>query len=164
MTPEQIQKWIFDRCRPNGDCLEWSQAMHSGHPACRLPGHPTQSARRVLLEAMGKRVAGRLASCNCGNPRCMLPEHLVVLTRKQLQQRTAKETNFGARPSRRKKLAEARRKTAVLDMEKVQEMRERGLSSREAAAIYGVSQSCAHQALTGQTWNDYSNPFLGLTL
>lgn len=163
MSPEEIKRWIWSRCEECGDCLLWKQAVDdAGVPVCRLPGGKVSQARRVLMDAMGRDIVGKIATTNCGNKRCMAHKHVEGWTRKALQKRTAKQTGYGQKLTFRVAQAEARRKTALLDMDRVQEMRERKLTSRQAAEEYGISQSAAQKALSGGTWKDYANPFAAL--
>lgn len=163
MTPAEIKKWIFDRCEECGDCLLWKQAVDdAGVPVCRLPGGKVLQARRVLMQALGRDIDGKIATTSCNHKRCMAPEHVAAWTRKALQVRTVKATGFPQRLSRRAAIAESRRKTAVLDMDKVLDMRARKLTGREAAAEFGVALSTAQKALAGDSWADYASPFAGL--
>lgn len=163
MTPEEVKRWIWNRCEECGDCLLWKQAVDdAGVPVCRLPGGKVSQARRVLMQAMGRDIAGKIATTNCNNKRCMAPQHVEGWSRKALQKRTAKATGYGQKLTFRAAQAEARRKTAVLDMEKVQEMRASGMTTREAAQHFGVTQATAHKAISGGTWRDYFTPFSGL--
>lgn len=163
MNLKELAAEFRARCVDDGDCLAWDGAVDSsGCPQVRIPGsRKTFSARRICLEADGKKIFGLLATVNCGNKCCLAPEHLVAMTRKQLQKRSGKI--YAASVTRNAKLAEARRKTAKLDFERVAQMRaEVGLTTRQAAAKYGVTQSTAQKIMRGELWKDYKNPFAGL--
>lgn len=162
MTDEETKRFIWSRCTEYGDCLLWDGAVDDcGVPQMRLPGsRKVEPVRRVLLLAMGRNIAGKLATTNCRNQRCMHEKHVVALTRKQLQVRSGKKLR--GNPLRAAKLAIARRKTAKLDMEKVHEMRASGMNTRQAAAHYNVTQSTAAKVMRGEIWKDYSSPFAGL--
>lgn len=166
MTPEDIKRWIWNRCTRCGKCLMWDGAVDDGGvPQLRLPGSKkVEPARRVLLKAMGKDIEGKLATTICGNQLCMDEKHAVAWSRKRLQRRSAKATNYGQNAARRLAITKKRRATAILDMEKVRQMRADGLTSREAAQRYGVTQSTAAKALSGETWKEYASPFSGLIL
>ena len=153
---------IHQKTEQAGKCLEWTGALDGyGVPICRLPGdRRLRSLRRVILEMNGRNLDGLLAIMACTNPLCLC--HLKAVTRQALQVRSAKTTNWAKSPARCAAIAQRRRATATLDIEKVRDMRERQLTSREAAKEFGVAQSTAANALAYRTWRDYSNPFAGL--
>jgi hypothetical protein len=164
MTPEETKQWIWSRCTRCDKCLLWDGGVDDcGVPQMRVAAEKkVRPVRRVLLEALGVSVAGKLATTTCGDPRCMDEKHVVAWTRKRLQARSAKSTAYGRNEARRAAIAMKRRESATLNIEKVREMRASGMSSREAAAAYGVTQSTAHKALAGITWRDYGSPFARL--
>ena len=147
-----------------GACLEWSGPVDSsGTPIYKAQIEPgkwrSRPVRRVIIEDIDP---SRLASFKCGNTLCIEPKHLVALTRKRLQLRTAKITQYATNEIRRQKLSKARRERGTaLNMEKVREMRALGMTSRQAAAKYGVWPSTASDALSGRTWKEH-NFFSGL--
>ncbi len=155
---------IKANCDEVGDCWEWRGALDGKAPLMRISmTRRLVPVRRWILEQAGKMKEGCLACAKCNNPRCVAPEHAVALTRQQLQERTAKTTNYGSSIARQKKISAARRaQGTVLTEEIVREMRECGMTSRQAAARYGCCQYAAWQAISGKTWKDYSNPFIGL--
>lgn len=162
MTPEQLSRWIWSRCKEDGDCLLWTGAKGSDNvPKMRLPGErKVYQARRVLMEALGRTIVGRIATTTCGNPMCMAEEHLTAYTRKQLQQRSAKK--FSGTLARSAKLAEISRRNSRLTMEQVQGIRAQGMKADEVMERFGLSKAAAHSLIAGRTWKDYSNPFAGL--
>ncbi len=155
---------IKANCDEVGDCWEWRGCLDGIAPVMRISmTRRLVGVRRWILEEAGKMKEGHLACAKCENPRCVAPEHAVALTRHQLQARTAKTTRYGNSIARKQKLAMARRaRETVLTLEKAQEMRASGLSSRAAAKVYGCGQSAAADAIAGRTWQDYSSPFAGL--
>lgn len=155
---------IKANCHEVGDCWEWKGALDGSAPIMRLSGsQKTTPVRRWVLEQAGKMKAGQLVCSKCGNHLCVAPAHAVSMTRKEFQQRTAKTTRYGNSIARSKKISAARRSNGtVLTEAIVSEMREAGMSSRQAAKKYGCGQYAAWQALSGRTWKDYSNPFMGL--
>lgn len=155
---------IKANCDEVGDCWEWRGALDGTAPIMRISmTRRLVPVRRFILEEAGKMKEGHLACAKCGNPRCVAPDHAIAMTRQDLQVRTARITRYGKSAARKQKLAIARRAGGtVLTMEKVQEMRALGLSTRQAARTYGCCQSTAADALAGRTWKDYSSPFAGL--
>jgi hypothetical protein len=163
MTPQETKEWIWSRCHEDGDCLLWDGGTDDQQvPYLRMPGsRKVEAARRVLLTALGVDVTGRVATTTCDNPLCLCEDHCVAWTRAKLQKRSGKK--LAGNVVRAAKLQAARRPTATLDIEKVREMRASGMTTREAAAKYGVTQSTAHKAMTGKAWKDFgANPFFGL--
>lgn len=165
MTPAETRDWLWSRCTPCGDCLLWDRAVDDGGvPQVRLPGsRKVSSARRVLLEALGRDITGRIATTKCGDQLCMAEQHVVAWTRKQLQKRSAKK--FASSLLRSARLATARRRTAKLTLEDAHELRRLradGVSTREAAERFGVAQSTAAKAMRGESWRDYGGLFTGL--
>lgn len=155
---------IRANCDEVGDCWEWRGALDGSAPVMRPAGsRKLMPVRRAVMTLAGKSIGdGRLACAKCGNERCVNPEHAVALTRQQLQQRTAKVTQYGRSLVRAAKLASARRAYSPLTAEAVAQMRASGLSTRAAAAAFGCGQSAAADILAGRTWRDYSNPMAGM--
>lgn len=164
MTPEETKAWIWSRCHEDGDSVLWDGAKDDqGVPYLRLPGsRKVLAARRVLLEALGVDVQGKIATTTCNNPACLAEGHCVAWTRKQLQKRSGQKLAHNM--VRAAKLAAiSRERNGKLTMEQVQEGRAEGLTTRAAAAMWGVTQSTAHKALSGSAWKEYgTSPFHGL--
>lgn len=140
----------------------WTGATDdNGVPQMRLPGdRKVYPARRVLLEAMGKRTKGLLATTRCDNKACMAEDHVVLWTRKQLQARNGKK--YAGNAARSARLALASRARSKLSMEDARLIRDTGMNWREVMERYGVSESTAYDVIAGRHWKDYSNPFAGL--
>jgi hypothetical protein len=163
MTPEEIKGWIWSRCHEDGDCVLWDGGCDDQDvPYLRLPGsRKVVAARRVLLNALGVEIHGKLATTSCGHPKCLAEGHCVAWTRKQLQKRSGRK--IAGNVVRAAKLQAARRGGATLSMEKVREGRQSGMTGRAFAELHGVTLSTAQKALNGKSWKDYgANPFLGL--
>jgi DNA-binding CsgD family transcriptional regulator len=159
-----LLEYLRARSDEVGQCWEWTGALQGprGAPVMRHDG-VAQPVRRVIAEQLGLPVRSRMATVRCCNNLCVNPAHVVVLTRKQLQQRTAKVTQLHADPLRCRKLAQTARRTAKLTEAQVIEIRSLdGLTQRQIAAQYGVSQSTVSAIRRGVKWKDYSNPWLQL--
>lgn len=159
----QIRAFIASRTEQEGDCLVWTGALDSyGAPVLRIaPERKMHSVRRVMAALAGMDIEGKFVSTKCDCQLCIT--HLVVLTRKKLQQRTAKRNPYAQSITRNKKISDkARTRLAKLTLEQVQEMRASGLASRPAAERYGVAQSTASDILSHRTWREYSSPWAGL--
>lgn len=155
---------IRANCDEVGDCWEWRGAMDGTAPVMRPAGSAKLvPVRRVVMKLAGKKLGTDQFACSkCLNKLCVAPLHAVGLTRTQLQERTAKVTQYGRSTVRRAKLSIASRKRSALTEETVAQMRASGLSTRAAAAAFGCGQSAASDILAGRTWRDLSSPFVGL--
>lgn len=155
---------IMDRTEQVDTHLEWRGSLDTaGVPVMRRPGERKfTSVRRIIFELNGTDPTGKLSTYKCTNTVCLC--HITLLTRKQLQIRSAKTTNYAKSPARRMAISKKRRETAKLTPEIVKEMRERAqtMTTRQLGAEYGVAQSTAAAILSHKTWKDYSNPFMGL--
>jgi transposase len=121
-----------------------------------------QPVRRLLASELGKQITGKFVTCKCRNELCVNPDHLLIVTRKRLQEMLAKERNYQVSPVRMKKLADKARLTSKLTVELAAEIREAEGTQRAIAARYGVTQSTVSVIKRGKTWRDYSNPFAQL--
>lgn len=166
MTDEdKIRAFIAARSRPGeGDCIEWTGSFDSsGCPVMRKPGDRLFTAvRRIKLELAGKPAGEKFATMKCNNPLCICDDHIVVLTRLQLQRKTSKLGKMTRTPAQRKKMAEKRRETAKMTPEIVAEMRVSGLTTAKAGEAFGISQSCAARIMSYKSWKNYGGPFAGL--
>jgi hypothetical protein len=149
-----------------GECWEWQAALqwNSPVPVINYNGkvapvrrHIAQYILKLPLEG------GKLATCNCGNKLCVNPAHVVLITRKKLQQRIAKESRHLVNPVRMKKLSDrARAAQAKLTLQQALEIRDAEGKQRDIAARYGITQATVSAIKRGKTWRDYSNPFAQL--
>lgn len=160
-------KELIERVRKHieeiGDCWEWQGAMQSTAPTPMMNyKRVCQPVRRVLAREMGKAIEGKFVTCKCRNELCVNPDHLLVVTRKRLQELVSKERNYTGTPMRRKKLADKARLRSKLTIELAAEVRDAEGTQREIAARYGISQATVSVIKRGKTWRDYSNPFAQL--
>lgn len=163
MSPERIVHGIWSRCHGDGDCLLWDGAVAANAgPAMSSPyTGKTTPARRVLMQALGIDIAGKIATTSCNHPLCMARDHLLVLTRKQLQQRTGPK--IAGNVVRSAKLAKIKRAQSYLTMEIVRDMRASGMRATDAAQHWGIPLQTAARVLRHDSWKEYTaNPFLGL--
>lgn len=154
---------IRRRIEEVGDCWEWTGALQPNAPTPVMRyGHRTSQVRRFIAQAQGKSLDGKVATCKCRNELCVNPEHVIVVTRKRLQELLAKEHKHQANPVRMKKLADKARLKSKLNPEQVEEIRNADGSQRSIARRYGITQAAVSSIKRGRTWKDYSNPFAGL--
>lgn len=146
-----------------GDCWEWQGALQHRSPVPVMNyNNQVQPVRRHIARELGIALQGKFATYRCGNPICVNPDHVIVVTRKRLQQRIAKEKMYASSALRRKKLSDLARQRGKLTAEQAQAIRDAEGSQREIAARFGVSQATVSVIKRGKTWQDYSNPFAGL--
>jgi hypothetical protein len=146
-----------------GDCWEWHGAMQARSPTPMIQyKRRVKPVRRLLAETLGKNVTGKFVTCKCRNELCVNPDHLLIVTRKRLQEIVNKERNYTSSPVRMKKLADKARLKPKLTLELAAEIREAEGTQRQIAARYGISQATVSVIKRGVTWRDYSNPFAQL--
>lgn len=157
---ERLQRLVIEV----GECWEWQGALQSNAPVPTMNFNgKVGPVRRHIAEHLGLAVEGKLATCSCGNQLCVNPEHVIVITRKRLQQRIAKDQRRAVNPVRMKKLSDRARATqAKLTLEQAQAIREAEGTQRDIAARFGVTQATVSAIKRGKTWRDYSNPFAQL--
>jgi hypothetical protein len=163
MTPEETKAWVWARCHEDGDCLLWDGAVaKSGVATARDPNTlKVGPVRRTLMIALGRYIGGKLATVSCGNPLCMAEEHLLALTRKELQQRSAPKLSQNL--VRSAKLAKAARAKSSMTEEKAREIRASGMRPIDASAHFDVPYQTAAKIIGGRAWKEYgANPFFGL--
>lgn len=146
-----------------GDCWEWTGALQVNCPTPMMRyGQRTSQVRRFIAEFQGKQLQGKFATCKCRNDLCVNPDHVMVVTRKRLQELIAKERQYQTNPVRIKKLADKARLRSKLTPEQVEEIRGADELQRITAARYGISQAAVSSIKRGRTWKEYSSPFAGL--
>lgn len=146
-----------------GDCWEWNGATQSNSPTPAINWkRKVQPVRRLLASELGKQITGKFVTCKCRNELCVNPDHLLVVTRKRLQEMVSKERNYQVSPVRMKKLADKARRNSKLTVELAAEIREAEGTQRQIAARFGISQATVSVIKRGKTWRDYSNPFAQL--
>jgi hypothetical protein len=159
-----VIEFVRSRCTECGDCWEWQGAVQEGNgntPVMKRDRR-VRPVRRVVLEAVGVKVAGRLATYKCGNYMCVNPAHLEAVTRSVLQSRISQTMRYHRNPATLAKSAQSRRLRAKLCPELAQRIRETEGSQRAIAREFGVCQATVGAIKSGRTWRDYSNPFGGL--
>lgn len=151
-------------CTEDGDCLLWQRSTDmSGLPKFTVKREGiarTIQPRRVVYEATKGPILGKLrVTAKCGNPLCLNPEHLALITPGKVVSNTAKRPDV----ARRRHLAGlVCRERSVLDMDKVREIRASSESTSEIAERYGVGKTTVTDIRKNRRWRDYSNPFAGL--
>jgi hypothetical protein len=143
-----------------GECLLWTGSTQW---KCETPvlrwGNSCLNVRRLLALADGRDVTGLMCTTRCGNVRCVLPSHVLIVTRRELQRRVARATCYEARlPA----LSVAARRRAKLTLEQAREIRAAEGRQRDIAKTYGVSQHTVSMIKRGLMWRDWSSPWAQL--
>lgn len=163
MTVQALIEAIRKHIEEIGDCWEWTGATQSNAPTPTMRWNgKVKAVRRFIVEARGKPLHNKLATCKCRNELCVNPDHVMLVSRKQLQDLVAKERQYQTNPVRMKKLSEKARRRAKLTPEQVEQIREAEGTQRLIAAQFGITQATVSCIKRGKTWRDYSNPFAGL--
>ena len=148
-----------------GDCWDWQGRFNpSGVPMLYAAGQET-TTRRAMLDPAFLATLGRLdvVTVNCGNQKCVCPDHLEVLTRGQFLERNSLRTNHQIRLA---KIAEAQRSgpEAKLNWDLVDEILASNESNMALAARMGCDHTLISMVRRGKAWKRYAdNPFAGLT-
>ena len=158
---------VKERCHEDGDCWIWRLACSSnGTPKITISenaGRKQYAVRRLLASEMGLNIEGKFVTNKCGNPRCVFPDHILVLTRSAMDKLVAKRTGHPYKLERRKKISDVRRKqSAKLTPEMVAEIRASDKTLRELGAEYGVAAGTVGAIKRYEKWQEYSSPFNGL--
>lgn len=149
-----------------GDCLEWDSAyVHGRYPVItkRKGGRQYQFYVRHLVYELktGKPPPADRRLCismSCDNDRCIAPAHVIVKSKKVLNDRAAARGLFST-VLFRAKVAQARQKTRKLSDEGVRDIRNSTAPAKEVAAKHGVSDSYVRMVRRGSQAIDYSSPF-----
>jgi hypothetical protein len=153
---------ITERCEEEGECLIWQAGKSHGTPALRHDGRIMQVRRYIFEVLQGKTVPkGMLISFTCDNIDCVHPEHIRMFTRKQLQARTTKRTQYGANPARSLRLAKAAQARSSITWDQVREIRAMDGTARGIARELGLAFSSVNCIRNHRTWKENS-PFAGL--
>lgn len=163
LKPGQVHtmETIKERTIEEGECWIWQAGKSHGTPALRHEGRIIQVRRYIFQYLQGKNSTGRYVTMCCDNLACVNPEHIVAQTRKQLQQRTARRTQYGKSRTRNMKIARAKQEASALTWERVREIRAMEGSSRSVARELGMHFSTVHLIRMGVTWKE-TTPFTGL--
>jgi len=115
--------------------------------------------RTILMVLYNKRkFPNQVVTTNCGNKRCINPDHLRVVGKKTV----FKITDY-KNPVRSAKLsAYARATRAKLNMEQAREIRLSDKTHRELALEYGVNKATIGNIKAGRTWKETGNLWRGL--
>ena len=168
---DDVKKRINEQHIEEGDCWIWTgHAAKGSVPMVRYKSTEGKSvsvsARKMSAIIAGRTVRdGKVCVPSCGEPLCVNPEHVKILTSNDFLSRISKIGTSGVANIRRAaKISETRRaKHAKLTQEDVQQIRESNLSQRELGKIFGICQDRVSKIKRGAAWKNHSaTPFSGL--
>lgn len=167
-----VKAKIMQRHTEVGDCWEWQSFTHNGRPVVHFKsttGKNTCAPTRLLVAKLWDKKVPTGFKCvpSCGNPLCVNPEHIKVISQRDHLKRASKVSHTqGNEQLRAAKIAETRRaQHAKLDWEKVNAIRESEMSHRKLGAQYGVSLTVIGRIKRNEAWREHNaktNPFAGL--
>lgn len=178
MSDEQLEQfpcsmdYIRKRCDECDDCWEWRGGYRAGkwpqlhlrRPSwdgvvrsfCFYVKHLTWWHHHGSLPKLGK---CRALVSGCGNPKCVNPEHLKIVSRATVTRQSYEDGRNAITVSRRRNMAVARRKRSQLSDEDIATIRLREAPAKFYAERYGISNKYVYQIWNGEWRKDYSNPF-----
>lgn len=155
---------VRERIIECGDCWDWQGSFNqSGVPMFYAAGQKT-TVRRAMLDRQFLSTLAPLdvLTVNCGNPKCVCPAHIEILSRGKFLKRNNLRTNHQLRLA---KIAEVHRSGpgAKLNWDLVAEI----LQSDETNIALAARMGCDHTLISlvrhGKAWKQYgANPFAGL--
>ena len=171
MTKQQLTGWavlystVLERVRKLsddvGECWEWRGFVETrGRVPIMKVGNRSTTVRRAVAVATGRlepRSKNR-AVAKCNNWRCVNPAHVIVVTHATANKRAC-EKLLQKRPLLARKIAVARRRTAKLNLQLAQQIRDAEGPYRLISAQFGISKSTVSDIKTGRIWRDYSSAF-----
>lgn len=155
---------ILARTTPQGRCAIWTGPTKHGAPVSRVTGfRDLLAVRRMVLLQAGPLAPGVLAAATCGNPLCVSQRCVRGVSRKRLQQITAKHNDYHQSPSRSAKIAAKAKARRVLSDEQAMAAMSDPRPIRAVAAELGVGFSIVQQLRAGKTYRfSAGNPWAGL--
>jgi hypothetical protein len=138
-------------------CMTWTGACGNGtDPVARIGGK-VRAVRRALWEqSSGKSLGTRRMSVTCTDPLCVNREHLVALTKGQLQKGKKRKLETIL------KWSVTQRRNSALSDQDVAAIRASEVPTRELMPLYPVSRDYLNKIRSGIKRKDYSSPFAGL--
>lgn len=116
----------------------------------------------MIAELMGLNIEGKIVTNKCGDARCVCPDHVLIVTKRQMANLIVERTGFPYKLERRKKISDKARTWGKLNLEQVTEIRNSDGTYVQLAEKYGVAKATVGDIKNHAVWKDYSNPFQGL--
>lgn len=152
-------EWFRKRCIEDGDCWIWQNACSgNGTPKVHI-GKKQQGVRRVIGEMLGLNIENKIVTNKCGNHLCICPDHILIVTKRQMAKLIVERTGFPYRLERRKKISDKARTWGKLNIEQVAEIRNSDETYVQLAEKYGIAKATVGGIKNHDVWKDYANPW-----
>ena len=92
----------------------------------------------------------------------MCPAHVLVVTKSEMGKLNVARTGYTSNVLRRKKISDAKRKTAKLSLAQAIEVRNSTESLSDIAEKVGISRATASRIRNAKMWKEYGTPFDGI--
>lgn len=145
ITVEQI---LSRTVRSDAGCLLWTGSTRMDYGLITFRRRAWSVHRLVWTLVSGPIPAGLNVLHKCDTPPCCNPEHLFLGTQKdnaEDRERKHRSKHPAGQDHPMAKITES-------DVVEIRQLRERGLSTREIAKIYGIATVHAWQVVTRRTW------------
>lgn len=154
---------IRGRCKPVGDCLEWRSDARSKqrlrHPAALVEGEYVLLRRALYEHEKAPLAEGRYLRPTCINPRCIEPEHQLVMTEATKNSYGSRKATASATRAAKVSATRLARGLNKLTSAQVQEVKESTEPAAVLAARMGCHEDTIGQIRRGKIYRDYANPF-----
>lgn len=155
---------LMKRTEEVGECIEWQGYFQNKVPFTQH-GERFMSVRRLILELNGTEVPENMyAKSSCGNPDCVNPNHIVLVSRKQHSKAMASKVKHNS-PIRLAKLVKSAQSRRVLTDDQVMQALMDNRTCAEIAREFEVSKSLISKIRRGRSnrmVKAMNNPFSGL--
>lgn len=159
ITMELIQA----KCIDDGGCFIWQYGSAHGTPHMSVNKKPMNVRRWIAQNVLNIKIEGKFVTSTCMDKMCCNPEHIIVVTRKKLQQMWHEELQYSKTITRRAKLQKAARERLGYDPELIDRVRNDPRPHRVIARELGRSFDFVNKIKTGRSHIQYGvNPFAGL--
>lgn len=158
MIDEQFLRLRSVEC---GECWEWTHSYtSSGIPLLSRADGGKMVRAQAVIDILGRTMPkGMIAASRCRNRRCVRPDHIEVISRAKLLERSRENTNEALRHA---KIAKARRAQSKVLTEEVARLI---ASSDETLGVlakrHNIHPTMAQKIKSGKAWAPVS-PFAGL--
>lgn len=163
-TPHTLET-IYVKCIDDGGCWIWQGGLGHGSPMLSHERKPIPVRRYIAGHILGKKTKGLTATVTCMNQLCVCPDHIVMMTRGQLQKYWHEHLRYTQNPVRNSRIAEAKRAQSPYGEDIVEQVRELSetLSQRAIARALNLNFDFVNKIVNGKSRRTYTaNVWAGL--
>ncbi len=143
---------FYAKIDTSGDCWIWTASKSKrGYGACSLSYGSNKAHRVAYMLAFGPINKGNVICHICDNPSCVRPNHLVQGSQKE-NSHDAWSKGRGVQQSLEGEKNPAAKLTPVV-IDEMKRLRATGMFYWKIAKQFGVSTTCAWQAIKGERWS-----------